>query len=128
MTLNFNELSALNDAIKEMQEQKLPFKISLILAKNLTILNKEMEFYIEQERKFALEYLETDENGQFVQEGDGVFRIKEGKEEECRNARVELNEFTCECELRKLPMSALENLEFTPKQLAALDVIIDEEA
>ena len=42
-----------------------------------------MEFYIEQERKFALEYLETDENGQFVQEGDGVFRIKEGKEEEC---------------------------------------------
>ena len=128
MTLNFNELSALIDAIKEMQEQKLPFKISLILAKDLTILNKEMEFYIEQERNFAIQYLEMDENGQFVQEGDGVFRIKEGKEEECRTARADLNAFTCECELRKLPMSALENLEFTPKQLAALDIIIDEEA
>ena len=128
MTLNFNELSALNTAIKDMQEQKLPFKISLILAKNLAILEKEMEFYIEQERKFAIEFLETDENGQFVQEGDGIFRIKEGTEEECRAARAELNAFTCECELRKLPMSALENLEFTPKQLAALDKIIDEEA
>lgn len=128
MALNFNQLSGINDTIKELQEQKLPFKVSLILAKNSTLIDKEIEFYIEQERKFAQEYLETDEKGQFIQEGEGIFRIKAGMEEECRKAREELNAFTCEVELRKIPMSALETLEFTPKQLAALDVIIDEEA
>ena len=128
MTLTFNQLSALSDAMKELQEQKLPFKLSLILAKNSTVLEKELEFYIEQERKFATDYLAMDENGQFIQEGEGIFRIKDGMEEECRKAREELNAFTCDVELRKLPMSALEDLEFTPKQLAALEIIIDEEA
>ena len=128
MTLTFTELNNLNEAITELQEQKLPFKVSLIFAKDLAILAKEMEFYIEQERKFAQEYLAVDENGMFIQEGEGVFRIKDNMEEECRKAREELNAFTCECELRKIPMSALEALEFTPKQLAALELIIDEEA
>lgn len=128
MTLNFTELSALNDTMTELQDSKLPFKLSLILAKNTSALAKEIEFYIEQERKFAQEFLALDENGQFIQEREGVFRIKEGLEEECRKAREDLNAFTCEVELRKLPMSALENLEFTPKQLAALEKIIDEEA
>ncbi len=128
MTLNFTELSALNDTMTELQDSKLPFKLSLILAKNTSALAKEIEFYIEQERKFAQEFLALDENGQFIQEREGVFRIKEGMEEECRKAREDLNAFTCEVELRKLPMSALENLEFTPKQLAALEKIIDEEA
>ena len=100
MTLNFTELSALNDTMTELQDSKLPFKLSLAL----------------------------DENGQFIQEREGVFRIKDGMEEECRKAREDLNAFTCEVDLRKLPMSALENLEFTPKQLAALEKIIDEEA
>ena len=127
MTLNFTELSALNDTMTELQDSKLPFKLSLILAKNTSALAKEIEFYIEQERKFAQEFLALDENGQFIQEREGVFRIKEGMEEECRKAREDLNAFTCEVELRKLPMSALENLEFTPKQLAALEKIIDEE-
>lgn len=128
MTLNFTELSALNDTMTELQDSKLPFKLSLILAKNTSALAKEIEFYIEQERKFAQEFLALDENGQFIQEREGVFRIKDGMEEECRKAREDLNAFTCEVELRKLPMSALENLEFTPKQLAALEKIIDEEA
>ena len=128
MTLTFNELNAMNDCITELKEQKLPFKISLILAKNSSILSKEMEFYIEQERQFAQKFLAVDENGQFIQEGDGVYRINEGMEEECRAARLALNDFTCDVELRKLPMSALENLEFTPKQLSALEMIIDEEA
>ena len=128
MTLNFTELSALNDTMTELQDNKLPFKLSLILAKNTSALAKEIEFYIEQERKFAQEFLALDENGQFIQEREGVFRIKEGLEEECRKAREDLNAFTCEVELRKLPMSALENLEFTPKQLTALEKIIDEEA
>lgn len=127
MVLNFNQISELSQAITEMQDQKLPFKLSLILAKNSAALKKETDFYIEQERKFATDYLEQDENGQFVQTAENVFKIKEGMEDECRKAREELDAFTTDVELRTIPVSLLENLELTPKQVEALELIIEEE-
>ena len=128
MELNSRQLNDLGEVFNVLQEKTLPFKVSLIIAKNMNIISKEMDFYIEQEQKFAQKYLEIDENGQFIQTQDNVFKIKDGMSEECRAAREELNNFTTDVELRKLPLSALESLEFTPKQLAALEIIIDEEA
>lgn len=127
MVLNFNQISELSQAITEMQEMKLPFKLSLILAKNAGALKKETDFYIEQERKFATDYLEQDENGQFVQTAENVFKIKEGMEEECRKAREALDAFTTDVDLRMIPMALVENLELTPKQVEALTLIIEEE-
>ena len=129
MDLNFNQMSDIMEALNELKEQKLPFKLSLLLAKNMAILDQETKFYIEQERAFAQKYLQVnEETGEFITEQPGVYRIKEGLEQECREAREELNKFTTNVDLRKLPASLLETLEFTPKQLAALEIIIDEEA
>lgn len=127
MELNFNQINALSETLGELKDQSLPFKLSLIIAKDMGILAKEIEFYIEQERKFANDYLQKDENGMFIQESEGVFKIIEGKEEECRAARVELDKFTTKVDLRKIPVSLIENLELTPKQVGALEVIIEEE-
>lgn len=128
MTLNFNQISNLLDCCTEMQDQKMPFKLSLILAKNTAVLKQETEFYVEREREFAQKFLEQDENGQFVQTSENVFKIKDGMEDECRVARQDLDAFTSEVELRKIPISLIENMEFTPKQLEALELVIDEEA
>ena len=128
MTLTFTQLQSMLDTITALKDQKLPFKLSLILAKNSSLLQKEFEFYVEQEREFALKYLEFDEQGQPISEGDGMFKIKEGLQKECMDARNELNNFTCEVELRKIPMSLLEDLELTVDQVAGLELIIDEEA
>lgn len=128
MTLNFNQISELIAVMTELQDTKMPFKISLMLAKNLNLLKKEEEFYIEQERQFAQKYLEFDaEKQEFVQTAQNVFKIKDGLEQECREAREALNDFTAEIELRMIPLSAVETMEFTPKQLAALELIIAEE-
>lgn len=127
MTFNFNQLQALSNAIEELKGVKLPFKLSLILAKNSGIVKKEIDFYIEQEREFATKYLEQDDQGNFVQTSENVFKILEGKEEECREARAALDAFTTEVELRKIPVSLIESLEFTPAQLEALEPILDEE-
>lgn len=128
MELNFRQLTDLTEVFTDLQTKALPFKISLILAKDMNLINKEVDFYIEQEQKFAQKYLETDENGQYVQERENVFKIKEGMQEECRAAREELNNFTTNVDLKMIPMSALESLEFTPKQLQTLEMLIDEEA
>ena len=128
MELNFRQLTDLTEVFTDLQTKALPFKISLILAKDMNLINKEVDFYIEQEQKFAQQYLETDENGQYIQERENVFKIKEGMQEECRAAREELNNFTTNVDLKMIPMSALESLEFTPKQLQTLEMLIDEEA
>lgn len=127
MTINFTILQSLMTGLNELAEKELPFKLSLLVAKNLSLLEKEQEFYIGQEREFAFKYLVI-ENGQFVQERDNVFKIKEGMEKECQEARETLNKFESEVELRKLPASLLENMDFNPKTLMALESIIDEEA
>ena len=127
MTLNYTQISSILAALKELQEMKMSFKLGLIIAKNTALLKKEEEFYIEREREFAQTYLDTDENGMFVTQGEGIYKIKDGMEEECRAARVALNEFECDVELRTIPMSLIENMEFTPAQLLALECIIEED-
>ena len=127
MDLNFTQISGLTEALGALKDKALPFKLSLIIAKDLALLDKETEFYIEQERKFAMDYLQRNEDGTFVQESEGVFKIIEGKEEECRVAREELDKFTTDIDLRTIPLSLIENLELTPKQVGALELIIEEE-
>ena len=127
MTLNFIQISELINVLETLKDMKMPFKLSLIFAKNIAMLEKEYEFYIERERDFALKYLQTDENGQFIQEKENVFKIKEGLEQECKEARMELNKFESEVALRKIPVSLIENMEFTPNQLAVLEILIEEE-
>lgn len=128
MTLTFVQLQSLLEVLNEIQDTKMPFKLSMIFAKNLSLLKKEEEFYLDQERQFAQKFLQfDDEKQEFIQQAPNVFAIKEGMEEECRVAREELNNFTVDVELRKIPMSLVENMEFTPKQLAGLELIIEEE-
>lgn len=127
MTINFTTIQSLMTGLNELAEKELPFKLSLLVAKNLSLLEKEQEFYLNQEREFAFKYLVM-EDGQFVQERENVFKIKTGMEKECQEAREALNKFESEVALRKLPVSLLEALDFSPKTLMALENIIDEEA
>lgn len=127
MLLNFMQISDMLSACAELKETKMPFKLSLILAKNIATLEAEQNFFIEREREFAAKYLAVDENGMFVQEGENVFKIKEGMEKECAEARMELNRFESEVNVRMIPISLIENMEFTPKQLAGIEMLIEEE-
>lgn len=127
MKLNFMQVSEMLAVCEELKETKMPFKLSLILAKNISALKTEQDFYIEREREFAMKYLDTDENGQFIQQAENAFKIKDGLEQECMDARMELNSFESDVNLRMIPMNLIEDMEFTPKQLTALEMLIEEE-
>ena len=127
MKLNFAQIMELLNVIEELRDTKMPFKLSMILARNAKILEVEKDFYIEREREFIQKYLEFDENGQLVQQAENVYKVKDGMEEECRQARLDLDSFESELDLRKVPVTLIENMEFTPKQMVALELIIEEE-
>lgn len=128
MALTFTQIVEMLNAMESLKETKMPFKLSLILAKNIAALKSEQEFYIEREREFAQKYLEIDEETQqFKQIDEGVFKIRDGMEEECRNARMELNNFETEVNLRMIPIALVENMDcFTPAQLEVLGMLIEE--
>lgn len=128
MTLNNSQVVSLLGALKELQETKLPFRISMVFAKNIKLLEAENDFFANQEREFAMKYLEVDpETQQFIETQPNVFKIKEDMLDECREAREALDAFTCEVDLKKLKMEDFEKFEVTPKQAAALELIIEEE-
>lgn len=128
MTLNYIQLSSILGSLKELQEMKMSFKLSMIIAKNIDMLEKEEEFYIRQEQEFALKYLARDEEtGEFIQKQPGMFEIIPELLEECQEARKALDEFTAEVELKMIPMSLIEDFDFTPAQVKGLSLIINEE-
>lgn len=128
MKLNYTQIASLIEALTALKEEKMPFKLSLIIAKNLEALNKEQEFYIDREREFAFKYLEFDvEKQEFIQTQPGVFKIKEGLEAECQEARHELDAFEIDVNLRMIPVALIENMDFTPDDLLKLATIIDDE-
>ena len=127
MELTFNQLNDIMNSLNALKDKQLPFKLSLIIAKDISTIQKEVDFFIEQERQFAAEFLQTNEDGTFVMEGEGIFKIKEGMEEKCREARKALDSFTAEIDLKKIPVDLLENLDMTPQQALGLELIIEEE-
>lgn len=128
MILNSTQTMELLNVLRELQEVKLPFRISLIFAKNIKLLEKENEFFTEQERDFALKYLEIDpETQQFVETQPGVYKIKADLIDECQEARKALNDFTVDVDLKTLKAEDFEQFDLTPKQVAALEIIIEEE-
>ena len=128
MTLKFTEIISMLEACKTLKETKMPFKLGMILAKNIKALEIEHDFYVEREREFATKYLEIDEEtGEFIQIENGVFKIKEDLIEECRLARIELNNFEVDVNLMKIPAALLENMDFTLDELLGIEMLIEEE-
>lgn len=128
MKLTCLQLVDAYNVVHELSEQKLPFRLSLLVSRNLSALQKEYDFYMENERKFILEYLVVDqETGQLVSPQPGVFAIQEGKQEECMKARAELDNFEMDIPIKKIPISMLENFDFTPAQLMAIEFMLEEE-
>lgn len=116
------------NVLQELVNVKLPFKVSLIISRNLKTLQKESEFYIEQEQNFVRDYLEVDpETGMLIQSAPGIFKIQEGKQDECFKAREALDNFEIEVDIKKIPLDAIENVDFTPAQLMAIEFLIEED-
>lgn len=127
MKITYSKMEQLISGIQGIQNEKMSFRLSMIFAKNLANLKKEEEFYFEQERKFAQDYLVFNEDGTLASTGQNMFKVKEGKEKECAEARKAIDTFEVDVDLRKVPVADIEGLEFTPAQLTDLMDLIEEE-
>ena len=127
MKITYSKMEQLISGIQGIQNEKMSFRLSMIFAKNLANLKKEEEFYFEQERKFAQDYLVFNDDGTLATTGQNMFKVKEGKEKECAEARKAIDTFEVDVDLRKVAVADIEGLELTPAQLTDLMDLIEEE-
>ena len=76
MKLNFNQIASLLEVMNQLQGEKVPFKLGLIIAKNTSLLKKEEEFYKKVTTPMIKKYLVSlqtrDVGGEIVSTGDDI--------------------------------------------------------
>ena len=125
MTLDFMQIHDLTVVFNEIKDTPMPFKLSLIIAKNMDWLEKEFNFFQKMEQEFATKYLVADENG-FVKTKNGGFQIKDGLQKECLEAREALDHFSVEVSPILIDAKLLEDFVLSPRQVKILSLLLKE--
>lgn len=129
-TINLKQIVNFLNLYEELKQEKLSFKLSLILAKNNQLLEKEYDFYLTERQKLMDKYFVLDEQSQAyvtLNKEHTIFKIKDGFEKECYNAFKELEDFTINVELKTIPESLLEQNNLTLEQINTLSMLLEEE-
>lgn len=104
---------------------KMPVKVAYKIMKILSSIEKEEEFFNSKMREIIDEYGKKDEQGNPVFTESGGVEIKEGVEGECNQKVAELNSLEIEISDLKLTLDELDGIELTPREIYALDPIIE---
>ena len=126
MQLNFRQIYELTTVFNELKDTKMPFKLSLIIAKNMDWLEREFNFFKQAEHDFALKYLQFDANNQPIKSENGGFKIKDGLYNECLAARKDLDTFSVDVNVVYIPEDLLESMSLSPRQVKTLSILLKE--
>ena len=108
---------AVNRALMEHVNDKLPVFIAYKLMKLLRSLEEDVTFYRTKMSEIIDEYAEKDPNGQALQSQNGGVIIQNGKVDEC-NAKIK--------ELEEMTVEDNGNIKFTLDELAPINFSINE--
>lgn len=114
--------------LSKLKDEKLPIRISVAIAYNLTMLEPIYNIINNSLISLANEYGKRDENGNVVRDGDNVI-LQEDKIQEA-NEKVKLlnsEEFELK-DLKKIKMDDLYQVQtLSPRDIMALTFMIEEE-
>ena len=106
-------------------DAKMPTKTAYKFMKLFKAIEEEETFFNEKMREIVLEFGKKDENGQPVFLENGNVEITKGKEIECNEKIRELESIEVEIPDTKFSLSELEVLELSPRDIYALDPVIE---
>ena len=114
--------------LSELKDEKLPIRISVAIAYNLTMLEPIYNIISNSLISLANEYGKRDENGNIVRNGDNVI-LQEDKIQEANEKVKVLNSEEFELKaLKKIKMDDLYQVQaLSPRDIMALTFMIEEE-
>lgn len=126
MKLTFNDALNFREFYTTVHDLKFPLRTGYRLNCLLKALEPHYGFYQEQLTFIIEEYAEKDENGNFIHNDDGNFKIPPEKIMECNTKINELLNFEIEIEAKPLNISEIETLELSMDKIQGIIPFITE--
>lgn len=108
--------------------KKMPIRTAYKMAKLITKLESDVNFYRTKFSEILDEYCLRDDNGNYVMVDDGLaYKIQEGREQECQSRISELDNLQIELPDIKFTLDELDYLSLTPEEVREIMVFIEEQ-
>lgn len=125
MKVNMNTALQIKGISATVVDAKMPTKTAYKFMKLLKAIEEEETFFNEKMRDIIFEFGKKDENGQPIFLENGNVEIIGGKEAECNDRVRELEDIEVDIPDTKFTIEELEVLELSPRDIYALDPIIE---
>ena len=123
--LTVNEILTLNENLGKLMEQKFPASITFTLARLIRFCSEEVKTFENARYQIAERYGKRNENGELDVNENGQVAINPDKIKECNEEFAELLRSEIEINVNKIPLSAFDGLELTPKEMLSLEPIVE---
>lgn len=112
------EITAINETLSRLADENLSLKTAITIAENLEAFNTSNTVIEKKRNDLIKKYAKKDENGNFVQAGEGQVQIS--NPEEFSERINEIYETEVEVEIKPFKMEELEGIKITPRQALTL--------
>lgn len=125
ITVKISELLNSTESLQKLAETKLKAKLAWQVSKLLKSADKEIQEFNETRMNLVKKYGEKDEQGELITDEKGNCKILEGGINDFTSELNELVGSEVEISANKISINDLENIDFTPAEMANLEPFVD---
>lgn len=132
MELSLGNIRNIYEVIMPISNKKLPIKLSYIISKNLSVLEKEASIIDDNRIKLAQTYADKDDNGE-PKTDNGVYCFSDKNKVAFTNELNDYYQTKIDIAICKAGIKELDKLEdprydaLTPSEIAALDFMLEDD-
>ena len=125
ITIKISDLLNSTDTLQKLAQKDFKAKLAWSIARLLKEAEKEIQQFNETRMTLIKKYGEKDDTGELVTDEKGNCKIENDCLEEFSNQLNELIETEVEINANKIRMELLEEVDFTPADMAALEPFVE---
>ena len=125
MKLTNNVIVNSIEALKNLSAKELDVKTSFKIAKNIKVIDKISNIFVEEKRKLVSKYGTKDKEGNLKVDDNGVAEIDKDNLEEWNRSYAELLEIENDIDIEKIKLSDLD-IKVSAQELLAIEYMIEE--
>lgn len=127
ITLKMSDLLNATDTLQKLSQKELKARLALQIARMLKEAEREIQNFNEIRMNLIKKYGEKDENGEIITDDNGNCKIIPESVTVFSKELNELVEMEIEINANKIKLDDLDNLDFTPGEMVALEPFLEEE-
>lgn len=125
ITVKISEILNSTDVLQKLSKKDFKAKLSWAIARLLKSIDKEIQEFNETRLSLVQKYGEKDENGNLITDDNGNAKLEPSSISEFSTQLNELLDTSVEINANKINVDLLEDIDFTPTEVALLEPYID---